>query len=585
MAESQEELERRVLRGLQQVVGPATLPAVYLCVLMLQPQGLGEWLRVLTLAGIFVVTVALGTLRLVVRRAFRAAMAPARASEPGARLERLLTLPRRIEIWNHALSVGGAALVLIGACLWIGRSLWVVLPCLLVATCYAVLGGVWISLGVEDALRPEVLKEFQAHPTDRPRRSGYLWRRQSWFWVYIFAISLCTMLVSTSVVVATRLLPILRADAAEQQLLLRQPATLLNLGLPLLVVLGLLVGLSLLIAGRVARYQTTGTEALARSILAFADGKPALPDWIATDEIGDLSFALAAVFTRFKALGESLHTSANRLVTSTDGLRTTVQAQIKVLDSVSPVLVEAIYSTTHIRRATADATEQIQTVMAGSHQAGELGREGERALERTAEELEAIREQVSEMAAKTRSLEGQVREILSVTEVVKQLADQSNLLALNAAVEAVRAGSQGRGFSVVAREIRSLADQSIESTRRVREILDDLAHAASATAQLTEEGHGRVQVSLAQVRGSGQSLAELLRVVQGSGEAARSVGEVMDGQTGRVGEMASAVKSLAGVMQGTLKELSAIDGARQELAEVAAEVRRVVERYGLSADG
>ena len=114
------------------------------------------------------------------------------------------------------------------------------------------------------------------------------------------------------------------------------------------------------------------------------------------------------------------------------------------------------------------------------------------------------------MAERIRSLEARSREIFSITDVVKDLADQSNVLALNAAVEAARAGPQGKGFAVVAREIRNIAESvAVSPTARVRDILRDLGVATRSTVRLTEEGAclggDMPSLSLAGLKGPGRS--------------------------------------------------------------------------------
>ena len=99
--------------------------------------------------------------------------------------------------------------------------------------------------------------------------------------------------------------------------------------------------------------------------------------------------------------------------------------------------------------------------------------------------LTDIRAQVDEIARKIAQLSERTQQIGGITQTVKDLADQSNMLALNAAIEAVRSGERGKGFAIVAREIRSLADQSIQATNRVREILEDISASIRRAVAIT----------------------------------------------------------------------------------------------------
>ena len=117
---------------------------------------------------------------------------------------------------------------------------------------------------------------------------------------------------------------------------------------------------------------------------------------------------------------------------------------------------------------------------------------------------------------------------------MKELADRSNVLAVNAAIEAASAGEAGKGFSVVAREIRTLSDQSIEATTRVREILQDVTTAIRNNVQLSERGREKVENSLVQVRTSGAKMRELSGIVRENVSAIRRISSAVGAQDTRV---------------------------------------------------
>jgi methyl-accepting chemotaxis protein len=243
-------------------------------------------------------------------------------------------------------------------------------------------------------------------------------------------------------------------------------------------------------------------------------------------------------------------------------------------------------ATTEEIRATARvAAQKAQGVLETSRRAEALGESGERAVSHTLEGLQEIRTQVSEMAERIRSLEARSREIFSITDVVKDLADQSNVLALNAAVEAARAGQQGKGFAVVAREIRNLADQSLQSTARVRDILRDLGVATRSTVRLTEEGANRVESSLTQVRDQGQVLTELMAIVRENTIAARQIASAVDQQGAGIGQISGAVQNLSQMMEATLARVRSVDGALDLLGDELEQVRGLVGEYGVDRLG
>ncbi len=576
-----EKLVKDIARVQTRVLRVVSAPAIYLCGLILEPSGWSEWGKVVGVGLSFALVLELFVTGPTVRSGARRAVTPRPDDRPGDRLGRLLGLPIPLMVRSTLRSQLCVPFVVFPLTAWLGRSPWLGVLCFVMIFFYALLAGASGALAIEAALQPEVREEF--HRTGGLAVARHPWeRRQSWFLPFLFAGSLVAGIASAMVVMgryAFRLLQVLVPGLTTERWFSNQLAP--ELLVPLLLVVAGLVFLTFFLSRAITAAQLQGTRALAVAVSALAEGQPKLPDWVSTDELGDLAFALAAVFSKLKGLGDELQGSARELVGATEQLGSAVQSQLKVIDQHKPVLAEALQIAAQIRQSSEAAGQQAQAVVSTSAQAELLGLEGGRALEQTAAELQAIRAYVTEMADKSRALGDRMTEVLSVTDVVKQLADQSSLLALNAAVEAVRAGAQGKGFSIVAREMRTLSDQSLEATRHVREILEDLARAAAENAKMTEQGHGRVEASLSQVRGSGESLGQLLGAVQESATAARQIFTAIDQQTGRVQEVSAALQRLAGAMQGTLTQLSSIDEAQAQLVHVGGNVRSLVERYGL----
>src|SRR5919201_2306573 len=190
------------------------------------------------------------------------------------------------------------------------------------------------------------------------------------------------------------------------------------------------------------------------------------------DEIGQLAASFSRMVGRLSAIHGSLKKSAGVLNNSVLQLGSSTDDQEKAFRLQATALLEAQATAEKIKSGSVRALERAGAVLDAAEQVAALGRAGEAAIERSFAGLSDIRQQVEQIAQQIGSLGTWINQIGRITETVKDLADQSNMLALNAAIEAVRSGEHGKGFAVVAREIRTLADQSIQATNRVREILD-----------------------------------------------------------------------------------------------------------------
>jgi methyl-accepting chemotaxis protein len=237
-----------------------------------------------------------------------------------------------------------------------------------------------------------------------------------------------------------------------------------------------------------------------------------------------------------------------------------------------------------IRQTSLLAAQKAESVLNVAERADQLARQGEDAIEKTMAGFNDIRAQVAEIAVKITELGERTQQIGGITQTVKDLADQSNMLALNAAIESVRSGEHGKGFGVVAREIRALADQSIEATTRVRELLADIAGSISAAVRITETGEQRMEAGLEQVRTSGKNLRELSAIVQDNTSAVRQIAAAVNQQNVGINQITQAVNDLSKMMDETVARIGATGEAATTLQIISEQLGSAVKSYRVNND-
>ncbi|MCP3099642.1 methyl-accepting chemotaxis protein [Myxococcus sp. K15C18031901] len=176
-------------------------------------------------------------------------------------------------------------------------------------------------------------------------------------------------------------------------------------------------------------------------------------------------------------------------------------------------------------------------------------------------------------------LEQRAREVGRVSEVVKALADQSHMLAINAAIEATRAGEHGKGFGVVARQMRELADQSVQATNQVRVLLETMASAATQATEMTDRGAEGVETALAPLRASGERLRELATLSRESASAVRQIAEAVAQQHQGVDQLFAAVRELDELTTDTLRHLDTTQQAASAVTQATNQVSKLAQRY------
>jgi len=297
------------------------------------------------------------------------------------------------------------------------------------------------------------------------------------------------------------------------------------------------------------------------------------------DEVGELAGAFGLLVFQLRETAQSLHTGTRVLSETVAELQTAATQQERNVARQAAALQQTQVTAQEIKQTSLLASEKADDVLQRASMAEEVGRAGEAAIRDSMGGFSEILSQAEQMTERIAQLNERTQQIGGITQTVKDLADQSNMLALNAAIESVRSGEHGKGFNVVAREIRSLADQSIQATDRVREILGDLSGAILSTAKMTEVSYTHMESGLEQVRGTGERLKELAAIIQDNAAAVRQIAGAVSQQNAGISQIFSAVTDLSSMMNDTQESLTATTRAAKLLQDVSEQMQDVARAY------
>jgi methyl-accepting chemotaxis protein len=297
------------------------------------------------------------------------------------------------------------------------------------------------------------------------------------------------------------------------------------------------------------------------------------------DEAGDLAAAFAQMQEKLKEVLRALQESVQLLSNAGTELGASTEEQSQTITRQATALQETQVTAQEIKQTSLLAAQKAEMVLQLTERAEAVSAQGESAIEGSLSGLTDIRAQVDEIAQRIGQLEGRTAQIGGITQTVKDLADQSNMLALNAAIEAVRSGEHGKGFAVVAREIRSLADQSIQATNRVREILEDIGSAIRGAVAITERGSQKIDGNLSQVRATGENLRALSNIVKDNSSAVRQIAAAVSQQNAGITQIFGAVTDQTKMMDETMRRLETTTQAAGVLKGLSQRVSDVVGRF------
>ena len=297
------------------------------------------------------------------------------------------------------------------------------------------------------------------------------------------------------------------------------------------------------------------------------------------DEIGRLGLAFSQLVAKLRELPHSLRESVEALSAEVARLDRAAHDQNERVARQAAALQETQVTAQQIRQTSLIAAEKAKAVLGAAQRADEVGQAGEDAVARSLGELQQVLAHVEAITRSMNELGESTSRIAGIAVLVKDLADQSNMLALNAAIEAVRSGEHGRGFAVVAREIRSLADQSIQATQRVQENLDGIRANAARAVSITEEGSRGIAANLTRVRGSGESLRELGTIARDNARVVREIASAVGQQNAGIDQVFSAVRDLSSSMTDLVQLIEQSTASVREVGSVSARIGGIVSRF------
>lgn len=301
------------------------------------------------------------------------------------------------------------------------------------------------------------------------------------------------------------------------------------------------------------------------------------------DEVGQLAAAFALMVGSLREVLGSLGDTMISLTEAGKVLALVAEQHGVAVTRQATALHEMQVTAQELKQTTQISAGKAVSILEIAQRADSVTMAGEVAIARSLTGMVEIRAQVGEIEQTIGQLRARANLVGEITAAVKDLADQSNMLALNAAIEAVRSGEHGKGFSVVAREIRSLADQSIVSTRRVQDILGEISKGVQGAVEITATGSKKLEVGLEQMRVSGDSVRELAGIVKETTGAVRQIAAVANQQASGVAQLFIAVSDQTAMMNETVGRVAATNQAATAIQERLAKVSTVMGRFRLSA--
>ena len=228
-----------------------------------------------------------------------------------------------------------------------------------------------------------------------------------------------------------------------------------------------------------------------------------------------------------------------------------------------------------------EITRHAERALNMANQAENLAKEGGRVIHQVVSDMDGIARSAQQSAQVIRTLDKESEGIFSIIQVIKGIADQTNLLALNAAIEAARAGEQGRGFAVVADEVRSLAGRTSASTQEIAGMVARIQQSTREAVSSMEAGVAQVDKGMAVTAEVERAIREILDATLNTTQLVNDITRTIGEQSLASNEIAHQVEMIAGMSEGNSRVIGQTASTTDELASLAGQLSQSVDRFRL----
>jgi len=303
------------------------------------------------------------------------------------------------------------------------------------------------------------------------------------------------------------------------------------------------------------------------------------------DEIGDLSKSLNDMKTSLRNMIGKFSDTASHVASSSEELSATVIQIKNRVDEQAGKATQVATASAQMSQTVLDIAKNSSDIASSSVESLKTANEGADVVHKTVNEVMEIEKTVQDLSNLMRSLGERSKQIGAIVSVIKDIADQTNLLALNAAIEAARAGEQGRGFAVVADEVRKLAEKTALSTSEIGNMIKAIQDETDKAVVSMEEGKQKVEVGVSLASEAGEGLHKIVDSIQNLQGMVQQIASATEEMSTVSEQISGDIEVIADVSQETSASSTQIAQEAVNLSKLSVDLKSEAAHFRVNGNG
>lgn len=299
------------------------------------------------------------------------------------------------------------------------------------------------------------------------------------------------------------------------------------------------------------------------------------------DEIGQLAESSRRVIDNLKDILNKVADTSSQVASASNQLQSTAEQIATGAEEVAAQTSTVATASEEMAATSSDIARNCSMAAESSQQTSSSATRGSAVVQETISGMSRIADHVKQSAMTVESLGARSEQIGAIVGTIEDIADQTNLLALNAAIEAARAGEQGRGFAVVADEVRALAERTTRATKEISDMIKAIQNETKSAVRAMEEGVSEVEKGAASSEKSGEALKEILSQINEVTMQINQIATAAEEQTATTSEITSNIHQVTDVVHQTSRGASETATAASQLSSNALILQDLVRRFKL----